>query len=63
MLNYSLRKPKELEIFYYKNRKSGDIPNYLSEHVKDKDPNNFTELNSVYSDIKFEDLYYRKISL
>jgi len=26
-------------------------------------PNNFTELNSVYSDIKFEDLYYRKISL
>jgi len=100
MLNYSLRKPKELEFFkwivdaknlnittsekvwktlilpqaqsrsfdeplimlkegdyshYYKNRKSGDIPNYLSEHVKDKDPNNFTELNSVYSDIKFED--------
>jgi len=88
MLNYSLRKPKELEFFkwivdaknlnittsekvwktlilpqaqsrsfdeplimlkegdyshYYKNRKSGDIPN------------NFTELNSVYSDIKFED--------
>ena len=98
MLNYSLRKPKELELFkwivdaknidittsekiwktlilplaqsrsfdkpllmikegdyshYYKNRKSGDIPNYLSEHVKDKDPNSFTELNSVYSDIKF----------
>ncbi len=40
---------------YYKNRKSGDIPDYLSEHVKGKDPNNFTELNSVYSDIKFED--------
>ena len=40
---------------YYKNRKSGDIPDYLSEHVKSKDPNNFTELNSVYSDIKFED--------
>jgi len=100
MLNYSLRKPKELELFkwivdakninittsekiwktlilplaqsksfdkpllmikegdyshYYKNRKSGDIPNYLSEHVKDKDPNSFTELNSVYSDIKFTD--------
>lgn len=100
MLNYSLRKPKELEFFkwivdaknlnittsekiwktlvlplaqsrsfdepvlmlkegdyshYYKNRKSGDIPNYLSEHVKDKDPNNFTELNSVYSDIEFTD--------
>ncbi len=100
MLNYSLRKPKELEFFkwvvdaknlnittsekvwktlilpqaqsrsfdeplimikegdyshYYKDRKSGDIPNYLSEHVKDKDPNSFTELNSVYSDIKFED--------
>lgn len=100
MLNYSLRKPKELEFFkwivdaknlnittsekiwkslvlplaqsrsfdepvlmlkegdyshYYKNRKSGDIPNYLSEHVKDKDPNSFTELNSVYSDIEFED--------
>lgn len=100
MLNYSLRKPKELEFFkwivdaknlnittsekiwktlvlplaqsrsfdepllmlkegdyshYYKNRKSGDIPNYLSEHIKDKDPNNFTELNSVYSDIKFKD--------
>ena len=100
MLNYSLRKPKELELFkwivdakssdltisekiwktlilplaqsrsfnepllmikegdytyYYKNRKSGNIPNYLSEHVKDKDPNNFTELNSVYSDIKFTD--------
>ena len=99
MLNYSLRKPKELEFFkwtvdaknlnitifekiwktlilplaqstsfnkplimikegdysyYYKNRKSGDIPNYLSEYVKDKDPNSFTELNSVYSDIKFE---------
>jgi len=100
MLNYSLRKPKELESFkwivdaknsnittaeriwktlvlplaqsrsfnepllmikegnysyYYKNRKSGNIPNYLSEHVQDKDPNNFTELNSVYSDIKFVD--------
>lgn len=100
MLNYSLRKPKELELFkwivdakssdltisekiwktlilplaqsrsfnepllmikegdytyYYKNRKSGNIPNYLSEHVEDKDPNNFTELNSVYSDIKFTD--------
>lgn len=100
MLNYSLRKPKELELFkwtvdakninittsekiwktlilplaqsrsfdepllmikegdyshYYKNRKSGDIPNYLSEHVKDKDPNSFTELNSVYSDIRFTD--------
>jgi hypothetical protein len=99
MLNYSLRKPKELELFkwivdaknlnlttsekiwktlilplaqsrsfdepilmikegdyshYYKNRKRGDIPNYLSEHVKDKDPNSFTELNSVYSDIKFD---------
>lgn len=100
MLNYSLRKPKELELFkwivdaknfdittsekiwktlilptaqstsfdepllmikegdyshFYKNRKSGDIPNYLSEHVKDKDPNSFTELNSVYSDIRFTD--------
>jgi len=100
MLNYSLRKPKELELFkwivdakninittsekiwktlilplaqsrsfdkplliikegdyshYYKNRKNGDIPNYLSEHVKDKNPNSFTELNSVYSDIKFTD--------
>lgn len=100
ILNYSLRKPKELELFkwivdakssdlttsekiwktlilplaqsksfnepllmikegdytyYYKNRKSGDIPNYLSEYVKDKDPNSFTELNSVYSDIKFTD--------
>jgi len=100
MLNYSLRKPKELEFFkwtvdaknlnittsekvwktlilpqaqsrsfdeplimlkegvyshYYKNRKSGDIPNYLSKHVKDKDSNNFTELNSVYADIEFTD--------
>lgn len=100
MLNYSLRKPKELEFFkwivdaknlnittsekiwkslvlplaqtksfdepvlmlkegdyshYYKNRKRGDIPNYLSEHLKNKDPNSFTELNSVYSDIEFVD--------
>lgn len=100
MLNYSLRKPKELESFkwivdaknfnittsekiwktlilpvaqsksfnepvimikegdyshYYKNRKSGNIPNYLSAHIKDKDPNSFTELNSVYSDITFKD--------
>ena len=100
MLNYSLRKPKELEHFnwivdaknqnittfekvwktlvlplsqsqsfdspllmiregdysyFFKNRKSGDIPNYLTQHVKDKNPNNFFELNSVYSNIKFVD--------
>lgn len=100
MLNYSLRKPKELEFFkwmvdakdlsittsekiwktlilplaqsrsfdkpllmieeegnysyFFKNRKSGDIPNYLTKHVSDKDPNDFFELNSVFSDIKFE---------
>ena len=40
---------------FFKNRKSGDIPDYLSEYVKGKDPNKFTELNSVFSDIKFED--------
>jgi len=100
ILNYSLRKPKELELFrwivdaknlnittsekvwktlvlplaqsrsfdepllmikegdyshFFKNRKSGDIPSYLPQYVKDKDPNDFFELNSVYSDIKFED--------
>lgn len=99
MLNYSLRKPKELESFqwivdaknqnittfekiwktlvlplaqsqsfnkpllmikegnydyFFKNRKSGDIPNYLEQHTGDKNPNDFFELNSVYSDIKFE---------
>lgn len=99
MLNYSLRKPKELESFkwivdakdlsittsekiwktlilplaqsrsfdkpllmikegdyshFFKNRKSGDIPSYLTNHVCDKDPNDFFELNSVFSDIKFE---------
>lgn len=99
MLNYSLRKPKELESFkwivdakdlsittsekiwktlilplaqsrsfdkpllmikegdyshFFKNRKSGDIPSYLTNHVGDKDPNDFFELNSVFSDIKFE---------
>ncbi|MBV5320351.1 MAG: DUF3800 domain-containing protein [Sulfuricurvum sp.] len=99
MLNYSLKKPKELEFFkwivdakdtnittsekiwktlilplaqsrsfdkpllmikegdyshFFKNRKSGDIPNYLVQHVGDKDPNDFFELNSVYSNIKFE---------
>ncbi len=99
MLNYSLRKPKELEFFkwivdakdlnittsekiwktlilpltqsrsldkpllmikegdykyFFKNRKSGDIPNYLNNHIGDKDPNDFFEINSVFSDIKFE---------
>jgi len=100
MLNYSLRKPKELELFkwtvdaknlnvtisekvwktlilplaqsrffdeplimitegdyshFFRNRKSGDIPDYLPQHIKNKDPNNFCELNSVFSDIKFKD--------
>lgn len=100
MLNYSLRKPKELEHFnwlvdaknqnittfervwktlvlplvqsqsfdnpllmiregdysyFFKNRKSGDIPDYLTQHVKDKNPNDFFELNSVYSNINFID--------
>lgn len=99
MLNYSLRKPKELESFkwmvdakdlsittsekiwktlilplaqsrsfdkpllmikegdyshFFKNRKSGDIPSYLTNHVGDRDPNDFFEINSVFSDIKFE---------
>lgn len=99
MLYYSLRKPKELEIFnwivdaknqnittsekiwktlvlplaqsqsfdkplfmikegnydyFFKDRKSGDIPNYLTKHIGGKDPNDFFELNSVYSNIKFK---------
>lgn len=99
MLNYSLRKPKELKSFqwvvdakdrnitisekiwktlvlplaqsqsfnkpllmikegnydyFFKDRKSGDIPKYLEQHIGNKDPNNFFEVNSVYSDIKFE---------
>ena len=33
---------------YYKNRKRGDIPNYLSEHLKNKDPNSFkTQYESI----------------
>jgi len=39
--------------YFFKNRKSGDIPNYLAQHVEDKDPNDFFELNSVYSNINF----------
>lgn len=99
ILNYSLRKPKELEYFnwlvdaknqkittsektwktlvlplvqsqsfdkplfmikegnydyFFKDRKSGDIPNYLTKHIGEKVPNDFFELNSVYSNIKFE---------
>jgi hypothetical protein len=98
MLNYSLKKPKELKFFnwivdaknqnittfekiwktlvlplaqsqsfdnpllmikegdysyFFKNRKSGNIPNYLTLHLKDRNPNDFFELNSVYSNINF----------
>lgn len=40
--------------YFFKNRESGDIPNYLTKHMGTKDPNDFFELNSVYSNIKFE---------
>lgn len=40
--------------YFFKDRKSGDIPNYLTKHIGEKDPNDFFELNSVYSNIKFE---------
>lgn len=39
---------------FFKNRKRGDIPNYLIQHISDKDPNDFFDLNSVYSNRKFE---------
>lgn len=40
--------------YFFKNRTSGDIPNYLTKHIGEMDPKDFFELNSVYSNIKFE---------
>jgi len=40
--------------YFFKDRESGDIPKYLVQHIGDRNQNDFFELNSVYSDIKFE---------
>ncbi|WP_304545675.1 DUF3800 domain-containing protein [Sulfurimonas microaerophilic] len=41
--------------YFFKNRTRGEIPEYLIPHVGERDPNDFSELNSVFSDITFED--------